>query len=198
MAELFHPINLEIRRNIGPRIVNALLKSPERPLAIAMGTLEGVKARGMFTLYPRGDFPDFPAYRGYVNASLRGCRVPIFVGTASGPLYRRLERWYNILDEVDNLTPEQFTCRYLLLDKLYLPEGKEEVRRQFMPLWNVYLKGHGNNDLGITHGAQERSRFDTVHPGRSGTRGRSRKETPRQIELKITEHMHSHYPNIQR
>lgn len=127
---------------------------------------------GVYTLHYIGDFP---AYAG-----MEDCQ-PIYVGTASPPggrqarrpaavphsaLYARLARHARSIEAAENLDLEEFRCRWLVLDPIWIGLVEQVLISEYQPLWNVVVEGFGINAPGKGRRDQARSRWDTIHPGR--------------------------------
>lgn len=85
-------------------------------------------------------------------------------GTA---LFDRLREHAASIEQCRNLSLEDFQCRYLISDDIWIPLGESLAIERFRPVWNVVVDGFGNHDPGAGRRRQERSRWDTVHPGRA-------------------------------
>ena len=89
------------------------------------------------------------------------------LGESSGEvLYRRLREHAMSIQQVTNLALEDFRCRYLVVDDIWIPLGESLLISMFVPLWNHRLDGFGNHDPGAGRYNQQRSAWDEVHPGR--------------------------------
>lgn len=86
--------------------------------------------------------------------------------TAPGPsLFNRLREHSQSLEEV-GLDVEQFPCKYLVADDIWIPLGESLLIEMFRPLWNVVIDGFGNHDPGRGRQKQVKSPWDMLHPGR--------------------------------
>jgi hypothetical protein len=70
------------------------------------------------------------------------------------------------IQQATNLSLSDFTCRYLVVDDIWIPLAESLLISMFIPLWNDYLDGFGNHDPGTAHYDQQRSAWDEIHPGR--------------------------------
>ena len=109
--------------------------------------------------------------------------LPIYVGKAIPPgsrrgllrldeppgnaLYNRLREHGESIDHANNLDLSDFRCRYLISDDIWIPLGETLVITSTRPVWNLYLDGFGLHDPGKGRRKQQRSFWDTVHPGRT-------------------------------
>ncbi|HUV86180.1 MAG TPA: Eco29kI family restriction endonuclease [bacterium] len=108
--------------------------------------------------------------------------LPIYVGKAIPPgsrrgilrldeppgnaLYNRLREHGESINQAENLDLSDFRCRYLIADDIWIPLGETLVITSTRPVWNLYLDGFGLHDPGGGRRKQQRSLWDTVHPGR--------------------------------
>jgi hypothetical protein len=81
-------------------------------------------------------------------------------------LYRRLHEHAASIQQAINLSLGDFTCRYLVVDDIWIPLAESLLISMFIPLWNYSCDGFGNHDPGTGHYNQQRSVWDEIHPGR--------------------------------
>ena len=110
-------------------------------------------------------------------------RIPIYVGKAvpSGwrqgrkkvsdapHLFHRLNEHCRSITKADNLSIENFSCRFtILVDEITSLIGvlESELIGKYTPIWNSCIDGFGNHDPGAGRYEQARSEWDTLHPGR--------------------------------
>jgi hypothetical protein len=178
------------KRHLGESVANAILQRPVESLPppdVFLGA-------GVYAIYYTGDFP---AYQRIAKQNREGRFAwPIYVGKAipaggrrgglglsiaPGPaLYNRLAEHGQSVEEATNLAREDFHCRYLVVDDIWIPLGEALLIQRFAPIWNTSLDGFGNHDPGSGRYNQKRSPWDVVHPGRSWAmrcRENSRNET---------------------
>jgi hypothetical protein len=82
-------------------------------------------------------------------------------------LYKRLCDHADSINAARNLELEDFTCRYLLVDDIWIPLGEALLIETFRPVWNVIIDGFGHHDQGSSRRTQMKSAWDTLHPGRA-------------------------------
>jgi len=88
------------------------------------------------------------------------------LGTARGPaIFKRLTE-HAISIKVTELKIGDFYCQYLVSEDIWIPLGESLLIEWFKPLWNVLIEGFGNHPTGKRRETQNRSRWDTLHPGR--------------------------------
>ncbi len=173
--ETFNPLD---KRNLGVSVADALLAKKPIPLPPA----ESFDGAGIYAIYYIGDFP---AYKKIAERN-RGSKfgAPIYVGKAippggrkgsldpnakAGPvLFKRLgEHADSIRQASGTLKLADFSCRYLLVDDIWIPLGESLLIQQFAPLWNRTIDGFGNHDPGAGRYNGQCPAWDIVHPGRS-------------------------------
>ncbi len=154
-----NPLTLEeLGRNAASAIRNwpAVSMPPER--------FDGA---GVYAIYYRG----YPAL--YPNIKIRG-NDPIHVGKAvssSGnryPLNRRLKEHAGSIEDASNLNLPDFWCRWIVPDDVWIGMTEQVLIDTHEPIWNLSIvREFGNHNQGKSRIGQERSRWDTLHPGRA-------------------------------
>lgn len=170
------PYNPLDKKNLGVSVADAMLAkhvSPLPPNKIFNGA-------GVYAIYYVGN------YSPYKPLSVRNkneqFRAPIYVGKAAPPgarkgglgsnkpignvLYKRLGEHADSIGNTKNLKIEDFFSRYLIVDDIWIPLGESLLIERFSPLWNKKIDGFGNHDPGKGRYKQQRSPWDTLHPGR--------------------------------
>ena len=170
------PYNPLDKTNLGVSVADALLV--REPVALPTDRFLGA---GIYAIYYTGDFP---AYRWVAECNRDGrFEAPLYVGRAipagarkggfglnvpSGTvLYSRLHEHAVSINQASNLTLDDFTCRYLTVEDIWIPLGEALLIERFQPVWNRVVDGFGNHAPGRGRRNQERSRWDTLHPGRA-------------------------------
>lgn len=194
---VYNPLDKE---NLGSSVASALLMQPLHPLA----ELSRFHGAGVYAIYYHGKFTAYADIR-----SAKGVReVPIYVGKAvpagarkgdvglnnepGEVLYKRLKEHAESIRAAENLHLEDFTCRYLVVDDIWIPLGEALVITRFSPLWNNLIDGFGNHDPGKGRYAGLRPRWDTLHPGRKwAMKCQERTENMDQIEREVIAHLKS-------
>jgi hypothetical protein len=135
---------------------------------------------GIYAIYY---FGDFAAYRHVTSVNAGGtCQTLIYIGKADlaggrkgaleldsstgYALYNRLKDHATSITQAANLRLEDFRCRYLVVDDIWISLGERRAIRTYLPLWNTLIDGFGNHDPGNRRKDQYRSDWDVVHPGR--------------------------------
>ena len=175
------PFNPLDKLNLAKSLADAMLKRPLNPLP-PPGDFDGA---GIYAIYYAGGFkpygplanknkgndPSSPIYVG--KAVPPGARKGGF-GLGSDPgkaVLRRLKEHARSIRETENLDLRDFSCRYLVCDDIWIPLGEALLIERFRPPWNVLLEGFGIHTPGKGRRKQERSKWDTLHPGRALARG---------------------------
>lgn len=201
-SHAFNPLDrVELGRSVG----RALLLSPCEVLP--PDRFEGV---GIYALYYQG------AFEPYRPIALAGCEWPIYVGRAmpaggrtglvgldkapGRKLYERLRQHYNSAKAAENLDERDFRCRYLVVDDIWIPLAERLLIGHYRPLWNGVVDGFGIHAPGGTPGGmagragQQKSAWDTLHPGRPFAEGRPVRIHAAQIRKRISGHLTAYAP----
>ncbi|HYV51375.1 MAG TPA: Eco29kI family restriction endonuclease [Dongiaceae bacterium] len=170
------PYNPLDKKNLGLSVADALLSRPVDLLPPGDSFL----GAGVYAIYYFGDYPAYkplaernrndrfeqPIYIG--KAIPAGGRKGGFSQSSAGPvLYNRLSEHADSIRAARNLLLEDFGCRYLVVDDIWIPLGETMLVEQFGPLWNRVIDGYGNHDPGKGRYFQKRSPWDVLHPGRA-------------------------------
>jgi len=137
---------------------------------------------GIYAIYYRGGFEAYKLISDQ-NKDAQNPRVPIYVGKAvpagarkgnaladplqSRSLFNRMGEHAESIRAAGNLDIADFSCRYLIVDEIWIPLGESLMIAKFAPLWNSIVEGFGNHDPGSGRYQGLRPRWDAVHPGRS-------------------------------
>lgn len=188
----YNPLNVE---ELGRNAARALMSYPSTTLPPA----DSFEGAGVYTLHYRGYFP------AYVDMNNR---EPIHVGKADLPgkrqgraatgrsasvLYRRLAEHASSIESADNLELDDFSCRWLVLDSVWIGLTEQVLIAEYRPIWNNQVDGFGHHDQGRTRRNQRRSRWDTLHPGRPwAIHNQARDESVDDILAAIAHHREGH------
>lgn len=179
---VFNPLD---KKSLGLSVADALLSEAVEPL----GNLQPFRGAGIYAIYYRDGFS---AYAPLAECNRREFVAPIYVGKAvpagarkgridteidrSQMMFRRLREHAESIRQVEDYAVRQgelekirigeFFCRYLLVDDIWIPLGESVLIDQFKPIWNKIIDGFGNHDPGGGRYNQQRSAWDTLHPGR--------------------------------
>ena len=172
IIEPFNPLD---KRNLGESVADAALHSPLHSLPP-----EPFVGAGVYLLYYTGEHP---IYQRLVQANSEKMLYPIYVGKAvpAGArkgglglnvdhglaLYNRLNEHSESVKAAENLNLEDFRCRFLVVDDIWIPLAESLMIARFSPVWNRVLDGFGNHDPGRGRYSGKMPFWDCVHPGRS-------------------------------
>lgn len=184
----FNPLN---KRHLGESVGQAMLRQPVVP----MNNLKTFDGAGIYAIYYQGDFP---VYEAISKCNREGdFNAPIYVGkavpkgarkggdleaTPGRVLFNRLTQHKRSIGDASNIEIEDFHCRFLIVDDIWIPLGESLLIAKFNPMWNALIDGFGNHDPGKGRHAGLRPRWDVLHPGRAwADRCQPREEKAKQI-----------------
>ena len=176
IIEPFNPLD---KRHLGESIAEALLESNLCPLPP-----EPFIGAGVYAIYYRSSFP---AYSKLASSGADGQEMcPIYVGKAVPPgarkgglgldvnhgtaLYKRLAEHGESIVMAGNLDLSDFSCRFLVVDDIWIPLAESILIEWFKPVWNRIIDGFGNHTPGEGRKGQQMSPWDCLHPGRKWVR----------------------------
>lgn len=88
---------------------------------------------------------------------------------------------------VSNLRIADFTCRFLVVQDLWIPLAESLLISHFSPIWNRMVDGFGTRDPGTGRYSGYCPRWDVLHPGRAwAARCRPRPETAADITREVS------------
>lgn len=195
------PFNPLDKINLGKSVAEALLESE----ILALGELKPFNGAGIYAIYYVGEFQ---LYAPLAKRNRKGkFEVPIYVGKAipaggrkggdlaASPgrvLYNRLAEHAESIELSTNLELEEFKCRALVVDDIWIPLGESLLIAKFAPVWNKVIDGFGNHDPGKGRYEGMRPRWDVLHPGRAwAKRCKPRTESKVQIEREVKAYLAS-------
>lgn len=173
---VLEPYNPLDKNRIGEQIVQALLEQPIHSLPP-----EKFIGAGVYALYYTGNFPSYAALSA-LNTNGKYL-APIYVGKAVSEdarkgghdlnenqgtaLYKRLNEHAKSVSSAKNLRLEDFSCRYLAVDDIWISFTETILIEKFLPVWNCLLEGFGNHDPGKGRKNMITPAWDWYHPGRA-------------------------------
>ncbi|MGV8895046.1 MAG: Eco29kI family restriction endonuclease [Rhodoglobus sp.] len=160
--------------NLAESIHTALLARRPVPLA----SLPTITGPGIYALYYSGDFPAY-ARLAASNADDQWA-APIYVGKAIPPggrkglslaagttaLASRLREHRKSIEASGNLSINDFSARWLVIEPVWIPLGENLMINRYAPVWNALIDGFGNHAPGAGRKAGRVPRWDVLHPGR--------------------------------
>jgi hypothetical protein len=165
----FNPLDYD---NLTANCVNELLKRGPEPLPLK----HEFQGSGVYALFYLGDLPVYATVRSpdaarpiYVGKPIPvGGRKGLQIGTTVGrSLHNRLSEHTTSIQSAVNLRIEDFLCRYLVVEPLWIVMAERFLIQHHQPLWNVCLDGFGNHDPGRGRHQGEITWWDALHPGRA-------------------------------
>lgn len=173
------PFNPLERKHLGASVAQEMLRQP----AVPLGNLPKFEGAGVYAIYYKGDFkpyaelakvnkkaPTLPIYVG--KAIPEGGRTGVETGDAKSRLRGRLqEHAGSIKKAVSTLKIDDFECRYLVVEDIWIPLGESLLISKFAPVWNTTVTGFGNHQPGKGRDGTIRPRWDELHPGRKWAAG---------------------------
>lgn len=170
------PFNPLDKKHLGESVAEAMLEGPVHSLPP-----EPFIGAGIYAIYYIGDFEPY-ALMTEANRNDQ-FQWPIYVGKAVPPgarkggfglgadpgtaLFKRLSEHYESVSAARNLNQDDFYCRYLVVDDIWIPLAESLLIEKFQPVWNRILDGFGNHDPGKGRSEQQQSPWDELHPGRT-------------------------------
>lgn len=203
------PYNPLDKRNLGASVADAILK--QMPVQLLPNPFNGA---GVYAIYYTGSFDPYRLVAAENKDNL--FNWPIYVGKAVpkggrkgglglanenvGPvMFGRLQEHAESIMQSTNLKIEDFTCRYLAVDDIWIPLGESLLIQRFRPIWNLYIDGFGNHDPGGGRYGQKRSPWDVIHPGRTwAVRCAENQKTESQIHAALAKAIEDHLKRIRK
>ena len=196
------PFNPLDKKNLGASVAEALVSQP----AQSLGKLDAFLGSGIYAIYYHGDYAAYGTISKLNRADKGNPTLPIYVGKAVPPgarkgkgmpdptkskaLFGRLQEHAESILSTDTLDINDFTCRYLAVDEIWIPLGESLMIAKFSPLWNLFLEGFGNHDPGNGRYNGLRPKWDTLHPGRVwALKCKQREETQADIQREVKSYL---------
>jgi hypothetical protein len=192
-TEIFNPLD---KHNLGVSIADAIFKKEICPLK----ELLPFNGAGIYAIYYKGNFP---LYKKISDGNQKDFAQPIYAGKAIPEggrkgglgldvpvgeyLYKRLAEHRKSIEAVENLSIDDFYCRFLIVDDIWIPLGESLLIEKTKPLWNIVVDGFGNHDPGSGRYNQQISSWDTIHPGRKWAKKLQQGKPEAEISKQILE-----------
>ena len=143
-----------------------MLRALDNTEILPLESVEPFDGTGIYALYYEGGFQPYHLL-AQANREQRGS-WPIYVGKAEGQSAVALqENCRASISAACNLNAEDFSVRVLKVAPTWVPLAESVAMRMHRPVWNTLVEGFGNQEPGAGHRAGEKSRWDTLHPGRA-------------------------------
>ncbi|MEV6894270.1 Eco29kI family restriction endonuclease [Kribbella sp. NPDC051137] len=131
---------------------------------------------GLYAIYYHGDSEE-------LYKPLADLAIPVYVGQARShnsatgrtarslrPLHSRIKQ-HRVSIDGGGLYLDEFSVRLLCMPDVHIDMGENGLRVGYQPVWNSILTGFGSHEQGSATRSSARTKWDTVHPGRSRTYG---------------------------
>lgn len=172
---VLQPYNPLDKRRLGEQVAEALLNEDVHPLPP-----QKFIGAGVYALYYIGKFPTYELLTEINRNDQYLC--PIYVGkavpggarkggqgtdvTPGAALYNRLNDHTKSIEAAENIQLEDFRCRFLAVDDIWIPLAESMLIERFKPVWNCLLEGFGNHAPGSGRKDMKTPSWDWYHPGR--------------------------------
>ena len=138
--------------------------------------IAGVEGSGIYALYYKGTMAEYQPIAGGTRPIYAGKAVPKGSRMGGGELdvahpalRRRLKEHARSVEQVNNLTINDFSYRVLRIVPVWIVFAEQALIKRYKPVWNSCLDGFGKHHQGGRRRETERSWWDTLHPGRPWT-----------------------------
>jgi hypothetical protein len=183
---------------LGGWIAQAMLQQSRHPMS-AIPLFYGA---GVYAIYYNGPHPayqqirgrDTPIYVGKADPLTTAAALPIEQGLG---LTKRLSEHAKSITRAANLDIADFECRFLVVTSGQQTSSEEHLLEFFQPVWNRVIKGFGKHGDSAKTRKNQRSQWDTLHPGRgwADEAGNTpNAQTAEQLIEKIRGHFAAHPP----
>lgn len=179
-------------RLIGHFVALALIAQERHPLR----DLARFYGAGVYAIYYTGD--------ASLYAPISGTETPIYVGKADpvGSAKTLVQQGTKLADRLiehrrsiekasSSLSISDFECRALAVQSGYQAAAEAHLIRLFRPIWNNetrILFGIGKHGDSAETRANNKSPWDTLHPGREWAKGNKEAKTPDEITAEVAAH----------
>ena len=191
--------------NLGKSVAEALLDKKTDSL----GEIPQFAGAGIYAIYYTGNF--LP-YRRMGERNAEKSEWPLYIGKAipsggrkGSALFSEItgrHLWGRLKEHADSvraagttLRIEDFQCRYLIVDDIWIPLGETLLIGRFKPVWNLALDGFGNHDPGAGRYQGLRPLWDVLHPGRAwALKCKARPETNAELAKRVKDFLRENEP----
>jgi len=199
----------KLERNIDPVRLPDAFFDPSQPRLIghfvalalisqqrySLGELQPFYGSGVYAIYYKGANTDY--------VPIANTETPIYVGKADPPLgaktvveqetklFSRLNEHRKNIDKVAGIELEDFECRALAVQSGYQAAAENHLIRLFQPIWNNETKilfGIGKHGDSAKTRANNKSPWDTLHPGRAWANGNPEAKFKDDIRSEVCAH----------
>ena len=186
MPELWDPLTYE---TLMAGTVAHFEKQEQRPL----DDIAGISGPGIYALYYKGaTMAEYQPIADGLRPIYAGKAVPKGSRKGSGEvdvdypaLQSRLKDHSNSVNQVNNLTINEFSYRVLAIVPVWIVFAEQALIKRYKPVWNSCLDGFGKHHQGKRRSATERSWWDTLHPGRYWTEAETQRKTVAEASKRV-------------
>lgn len=208
IAEMKDSLN-QLERDVDPvRLPDAFFDPAEPRLighfvALALISQDRVRLDAIEPFYGAGVYAIYYTGPEDIYEPISGTETPIYVGKADPPvgatsvvqqetkLYGRLNEHRKNIDKVAGIDLADFECRALAVQSGYQAAAESHLINLFWPIWNNETKilfGIGKHGDAATTRANNKSPWDTIHPGRAWADGNREARSADDIVAEVAEH----------
>ncbi|KEO60032.1 Eco29kI family restriction endonuclease [Thioclava indica] len=198
-----------LERSIDPVRLPAAFFDPSEPrlighfVALALLSQERNPLESIAPFYGAGVYAIYYTGPADIYAPISGTETPIYVGKADPPtgaktvveqetkLFARLSEHRKNIEKVQGINLRDFECRALAVQSGYQAAAENHLIRLFWPIWNNETKilfGIGKHGDAATTRANNKSPWDTMHPGRKWAAGNPEAKSADDIRTDVAEH----------
>ncbi len=199
-THVFDPTSPQV---IGEVVAKTLLLQERE--ALAKVTKQPFYGAGVYAIYYRGTFAPYqpihdkehPIYVGKADPAAMHAMTASAQGVR---LHTRLRDHERSVSSATNLNIEDFDCRYLVVRSAWIETAEDLLINWFKPVWNNEMKvcyGFGKHGDSAGTRKNERSPWDTIHPGRKWAtteQNTPNKRSAEDITKDIASHFAKHFP----
>jgi hypothetical protein len=197
----YNPLDKE---NLAKSVANAFLARPMTGFPA-----ERFQGAGVYALYYTGQHHPYDLYEPLkVLDAISPQSIPIYIGRSvsqgarkgkkkfndpPGPvLYNRLRVHSASIAQAINLDVEDFLCRYIIIDEIWVPLAESLLITMYAPVWNQAVEGFGIKTPGKGREKQRRSEWDVLHAGRGFAANlATAKKTEAELREQVKHHIDS-------
>jgi hypothetical protein len=171
----FNPLDLEALAE------STAARFHQQPVAKLAG-LKPFPGAGVYALYYTGNFKPYkpivptgdwkktnwvPIYVGEAGRKRRRKGLGFLEHPPGNAIYERLTRSHaESIESAKNLDLRHFSCRFLVMQDIFIPLCESALIATYKPIWNVVIDGFGNKAVGGKRETQQITMWDMLHPGR--------------------------------
>lgn len=199
----------ELTRKIDPNELPDSFFDPTEPslignfVALALVAQDRKRLESLPRFYGSGVYAIYYTGQAQLYSAITNTETPIYVGKADPKgdpktaidqgtkLADRLNEHRRNIDKVAGIEIEDFECRALAVQSGYQAAAESHLIRLFRPIWNNetgILYGLGKHGDAATTRANNKSPFDTVHPGRKWAMANPEAKTETEIKQAVMRH----------